>query len=300
MRVRFLQRGEEKKWYDLMGDESDASFTQTSDYCWQSHIVVEDNNIFVGGMELIIDKPEFVILFNPIVKSDNTLSITKHLLYKGIETAKSMNTQKLFSLIHKSNDQFKVIQNALQDLNFKLGMEKNLYRRKPEPVAMPEHISPLVYRSLKEIGDKNFLEIFKRVYEPDIFESDFRKGFWCLKRMAQRSKRFYPEDWELAFINDEAVGLTLPQLHDEHGELGSNFHLGVIKNYRKKGIGSTLQRRAIMSLIKRGVKSIVGSTYTKNHAMINIFRALSYDFIEHQYFYVWSGLKENIVDHGPI
>jgi hypothetical protein len=58
MQVRFLQAGEEKKWCDLMDEEFSESFTQLSDYRLQSHIVVEEDNRFIGGMELIIDYPE--------------------------------------------------------------------------------------------------------------------------------------------------------------------------------------------------------------------------------------------------
>ncbi|GAI16007.1 unnamed protein product, partial [marine sediment metagenome] len=64
MQARFLQTGEEKKWYDLMDEEFSESFTQLSDYRPQSHIVVEESNRFIGGMELIIDEPEQVFLFN--------------------------------------------------------------------------------------------------------------------------------------------------------------------------------------------------------------------------------------------
>jgi ribosomal protein S18 acetylase RimI-like enzyme len=113
------------------------------------------------------------------------------------------------------------------------------------------------------------------------------KWFSGLKRMAIKSRRFYPEDWEVAYIENQAVGITMPQLHDEKGECGSNFLVGVIPEVRKKGIGKILQRRAIKRLMKRGAGLIVGSTHVKNTPMIRIFEALGYEFVEYQYFYCY-------------
>ena len=81
----------------------------------------------------------------------------------------------------------------------------------------------------------------------------------------------------------------MPQLHDEKGECGSNFYVGVISRLRKKGIGKMLQRRAIERLIKREAKSILGSTSVQNTSMIKIFKSLRYEFMEYRYFYCYKG-----------
>jgi len=289
MLVRFLQVGEEKKWYDLMDEEFSESFTQLSDYRPQSHIVVEEDNRFVGGMELIIDDPEQVFLFNPIVKGKDMPSVFEHLLHKGIEAAQSLDVQKIFSLIHESNDKFKIIQTVLSKFKFNLGLKKVLYQRKPKPLFVYKSDLYLVYKSLKEIGEEDFVKMLEKIYQPDIFESDPKKCFFGLKRGAVKTRRFYPEDWEVAYIENQAVGITMPQLHDEKGKYGSNFYVGVISGLRKKGIGKMLQRRAIERLIKRGVKLIMGSTHFENTPMIRIFESLAYEFAEYQYFYCYKG-----------
>ncbi|MGB3341621.1 MAG: GNAT family N-acetyltransferase [bacterium] len=279
--------GEEKKWCDLLDDEFSESFTESSDYRRQSHIVVEEHHRFIGGMELIIDEPELVLLFNPTIKGKNEMNIIEHLLRKGIEAAESLDVRKIFSLIHKSNDNLKIIQTALQDIDFELGMEKVLYQRKPIPFSKYKSDLHFVYKSLGEIGEEDFIKIFEKIYQPDIFESDPRKCFLGLQRMADKTKRFYLGEWEVAYIENQAVGITMPQLHDEKSECGSNFLVGVIPEVRRKGIGKILQRRAIEKLIKQGVKSIFGSTHANNAPMIRIFESLGYEFTEYQYFYCY-------------
>lgn len=297
MQARFLRAGEEKKWYDLMNEEFGESFTQLFDYRLQSHIVVEENNRFVGGMELIIDDPELVLLFNPIVKGKDRSSVFEYLLRKGIEGAQSLDVQKIFGLIHESNDKFKIIQTVLQNLEFELGMKKVLYQRKPTPFSVHKSNVRFTYKSLKEVGEEDFVKTLEKIYQPDIFESDPKKCFFGLKRMAVKSRRFYPEDWEVTYAENQAVGITIPQLHDEKGEIGSNFYVGVLPGLRKKGIGKMLQRRAIERLIKRDVILIVGSTYFENTPMIRIFESLGYEFAEYQHFYCYkttanTGVKE--------
>jgi ribosomal protein S18 acetylase RimI-like enzyme len=272
-----------------MDEVIDEPFTRSADYCTQSHIVAIENDMFIGGIELIIDEPELIMLFDPIIKSKNSHRVTRRLLSKAVETARAMKAGKLFSLIHKSNERLACIQAVLIDIGFDLGMEKVLFRRKPEPLLATEHDHQIKYRSLKDIGEDHFFKIFKQVYEPDIFESDPRKCFSGLIRTAERSKRFYPEDWNVAYIRDKAIGLTMPQLHDEKGELGSNYHIGVIHDFRGKGIGTILQKKAIMTLIKRGVMYIVGSTAANNTPMKRIFKSLHYKFFDYQYFYRYKG-----------
>ena len=297
MQARFLQAGEEKKWYDLMDEEFSESFTQLSDYRLQSHIVVEESNRFIGGMELIIDYPEQIFLFNPIVKGKDTPSVFEHLLHNGIEAAHSLDVQKIFSLIHESNDKFKIIQAVLLKLKFSLGLKKVLYQRKPIPLFVYKSNLRLVYKSLGQVGEEDFVKMLGKIYQPDIFESDPKKCFFGLKREAGKTGRFYPEDWEVAYIENQAVGVTMPQLHDEKGEQGSNFYLGVVPKARDKGIGKILQQKAVETLIKRGAKGIIGSTDIKNTSMIRIFKSLGYEFVEYQYFYCYkttanTGVKE--------
>jgi len=285
MQARCLRRGEEKKWYDLIGEECRGFFTQSTNYPPESHLIIEENDRFIGGMEIIIDEPDVAILLNPTIKTKDSLGAIEQLVSNGLNTAKSLNVQKILSLIHDSNDQLESIQKILADFEFKLELKKGLYSREPIPIAYGNSNLQLNYKSLTDIGEELFIGLFGRVYQPDVFETNSEKCFYGLKRGAVHTNRFYSGDWELAYLGEKAVGLTMPQVHDEQGEYGSNFYLGVTLEARVKGIGLALQRRAVDTLVKRGARMILGSTDVKNIPMIRIFESLGYEFEEYQYFY---------------
>ena len=287
MRARFLRKGEEKQWYDLMGEESSECFTEAADYRFESHIVAEKNDKIVGGVYLFVEEPDYLMLFNPKLKIDRALN---PLLSKVIETAKLLKVRKVYSLIHGSNDQFQTIQKALIESEFVFGMKKLLYELKSVELQRTDANSVLTYKPFNLDDESCFINVFKTVYQADIFEDNAESCFRDLRKSAMKTKRFYPEDWKVGCYGTKPIGITMPQLHDEGGEIGSNFYLGVIPEQRKKGFGRTLQRKAVEILRGRGAKMIVGSTDEKNTAMKKVFEALGYEFKENQYFYTYTGM----------
>jgi len=275
------------RWFDLLGEEFSRSFTTESDYRPESHIVVEKDDRFVGCMEVFIEDPGLVLLFNPKVEVVNAMKL---IICKGIKTAKALDVRIIGCLVHESNEQFNVIERLLPDLGFVFGMEKALYQLKASTLSDTGGIPSLAYRSLKQVAETQFVEIFGKIYQPDIFESDPTRCFADLKKSAARTKRFHPEDWEIAYVALKPVGITMPQLHDEKAQFGSNYYVGVILDERGKGLGKALQRRAVETLVRRGVHTIVGSTDIRNKPMLKIFESLGYERIEHQYFYVYHGM----------
>jgi RimJ/RimL family protein N-acetyltransferase len=290
MHARFLQEGEDMKWFELLGEESRRFFTQEPDYRPESHIVVERDNIIVGCMELIIEEPELILLFNPKVKVIPALRL---IVCRGIETTKSLGVRIIGSLIYESNAQFSVIERLLPDLGFVFGMKKALYQLKAAITSDAGGIPSLTYRSLAQVAETQFVEVFEKIYQPDIFDfdPDPARCFEDLKKMAARTKRFHPEDWEIAYVAAKPVGITMPQLHDEKAQCGSNYYVGVVLEERGKGLGKALQKRAVETLFRKGVHTIVGSTDVRNKPMLKIFESLGYEHIEHQYFYRYYGMS---------
>lgn len=282
LKARFLKKGEGKKWFQMLHEKPGKDFTLEDDYRTESHIVVEENKRLVGGMALMFWEPETVILFNPTSKNDIALD---SLVCKGIDTAKCLNAGTIVSLLHGSNAQFRAIEDVLLRHGFFLGLKKELYTLKPAAYSPVEMDLSITYRSAHQITEEAFIQVFKDVFEPDFFDSDAANCFAELKMNAVDSGRFYPEDWEVAYVKDKPIGLTMPQLHDAGGEIGSNFYLGVLPEERKNGFGTLLQRRAVETLIRRGVDLIAGSTDVMNKPMRRIFRRLGYELAEHQYFF---------------
>lgn len=287
MRARFLKKGEEKLWFDLMEEDSTELFTQAVDYRPESHVIVEKSDRVIGGMHLIIDEPHYLMLFNPKLEVDPALN---PLLCKAIETAKSLHVEKVYCLIHGSNKRFKTIQRMLGESKFIFGMKKVLYEFKSSKLPDDEPNNALSFESLSVHSEPRFINIFKAVYQPDMFESDAEKCFVGMREEAVKTGRFYPQDWEIAYRGSEEIGITMPQLHDKGGEIGSNWYLGVIPAQRQRGFGRALQRRAINTLRQRCAKMIVGSTVVNNAPMIRVFQSLGYEFMEYQHFYTYSGV----------
>lgn len=286
MHARFLKKGEEKQWFDLMGEESTERFTDATDYRFESHIIVEENDRVVGGLYLFIEEPDSVMLFNPKLKIAGALN---PLLRKVIETAKSLKVNKVHALIHGSNDQFQTIRRVLMDSGFVYAKKKILYEFTSAKLFETDANAVLTFKPLNPDSELCFVNVFKSTYQADIFEDDAERYFRGLRKSAMETKRFYPEDWQIGYYGTKPIGITMPQLHDEGGEIGSNYYLGVIPEERKKGFGRALQRRAVEILQERGAKMIVGSTDEKNTAMIKVFESLGYEFREHQFFYTYTG-----------
>ncbi len=284
--MRFLRRGEGRKWLEMLREESGRDFTLATGYRLESHIVVEKDDKLAGGIALIIEEPELVILFNPTARNDDAID---PLIRKGLAVAKSLNAQTIAALIHGSNRKFPMITEILFRHDFFLGLKKELHELEPAVYSPARVGTSITFRSIGQITEDTFVGIFKAVYEPDIFQGDAEKCFAELKKNAVHTGHFHPEDWELAYVGDKPVGITMPQLHDADAEIGSNFYLGLVPDERRKGLGKLLQQRAVETLIRRGVGLIVGSTDVKNIPMIRIFKHLGYQFAEHQYFFIYRG-----------
>ena len=290
MQVRFLKPGEESLWYEFIDEMSGERFTQAPDYRPETHIVCEEANKIVGGMELIIDEPDMVILYNPLAQTNAPAEILDVLIKKGLEVAQPLNCHRLLGLI-QDNDQREVADRSFYKADFRFAMEKALYTIRPGSPISNRADFPLTFKSLKEIGERGFVNFLAMVYEPDVFDSEPDECFFALKRRAIASRRFYPEDWLVAYLDKREVGIIMPQLHDEKGT-GSNFYLGVLSDVRRKGIGKILQAKSIAILINREVKLILGSCDIKNIGMVKIFEALHYKFEAYQYFYQFM-VKDN-------
>ena len=197
--------------------------------------------------------------------------------------------KKVCTLVHESNDRYEIIDRTLKETEFVFGMKKILYQLKTTTFSDSD-TPPLAYESLSQDNEACFIDMFKMTFQPDFFESDAARYFMGLRKDAIKTKRFCAEDWEMGIHNDEYVGITMPQLHDEGGEIGSNFYLGIVPKQRNNGFGRALQRRAIETLRKRGAKMIVGSTEAQNSAMIRVFESLGYEFSEYQRFYKYTGI----------
>jgi GNAT superfamily N-acetyltransferase len=82
---------------------------------------------------------------------------------------------------------------------------------------------------------------------------------------------YHPETWVIAYQDNKPVGLVFPQRYDDKPEEGSLFMIGVVPEFRGKGLSKILHAKGLELLASVGVKEYVGSTDVKNEPMIRTF-----------------------------
>jgi ribosomal protein S18 acetylase RimI-like enzyme len=83
---------------------------------------------------------------------------------------------------------------------------------------------------------------------------------------------YQAEWWQLVFVEDAVAGFVLPVTYDESdGRVGTIFHMGVLANYRGRGLSRVLLRYTVRTLIDAGVERIFCDTAASNTPMIRAF-----------------------------
>lgn len=82
------------------------------------------------------------------------------------------------------------------------------------------------------------------------------------------------EWWQLVYVGDEVAGFVLPVTYDEtNASVGTIFHMGVLPNYRGRGLSRVLLRCSVETLVGAGVERIFCDTAANNTPMIRAFEA---------------------------
>lgn len=140
------------------------------------------------------------------------------------------------------------------------------------------------YKSIREIGESEFLEVFKKVTEDDPErEVDFRLYY---KSMFDDAEDKFNEDWwKVVFLKSQIIGIIMPQVFPDKIEEGSIFYIGFIPEYRNKGYGKILHSKGLEFLKNQGVIRYIGSTLENNNAMNKVFELNECKQIMTRYFY---------------
>lgn len=160
----------------------------------------------------------------------------------------------------------------LEKLGFEAVQEKPYFRRNIEGFVSP-YEDPFFYRSLKQLGESEFLKIFSGTYEANLNrnfnlaspETDFRSY------LDSAGILFDPDGWVAAFLQDQPAGIILPQRYPDTPRDGTMMSLGLTPEFRKRGYGKILHAKGLEILSKQGATGYVGSTDVENIPMIRVF-----------------------------
>jgi len=141
-------------------------------------------------------------------------------------------------------------------------------------------------RSLAAMGEEEFAAAMDRAAEGDPFEHEGpRDALQELRDLARLAgDRFDPAAWFALVDGDGHVaGVVLPQTWEGPG--GTLYYIAVTPEFRRRGLGRALHALGLRLLGERGAERYVGSTDTRNEAMVRIFERNGCTEIARQVFY---------------
>ncbi len=85
---------------------------------------------------------------------------------------------------------------------------------------------------------------------------------------------FHPEDWTVLRLSGRAAGVVFPAFADATREAATNFYVGVVPEFRGRGLAGTLLVRGIETMLARGATRYVGSCVAENVPMRRAFERI--------------------------
>jgi hypothetical protein len=153
--------------------------------------------------------------------------------------------------------------------------EKQYVKRNISGYVSPYH-DPFSYRSLSEVGEHKFSNIFKEVMgdslsRDDSYITDAKKELNTLIELAGMA--FDPHTWFLVEMNNEPIGLVLPQKFPHKPKSGTIFYIGILSKYRGRKFAKLIQAKAFEVLSSKDVEEYIGSADVQNLPMLKVFEA---------------------------
>ncbi|MHA1310326.1 MAG: GNAT family N-acetyltransferase [Candidatus Helarchaeota archaeon] len=114
----------------------------------------------------------------------------------------------------------------------------------------------------------NLIDIFVKIF-PDEINSEKENEF-------RHSKRKKYEGTYIALINEKIIGFLITGILTFNDPLGYILYLGVLKNFRSKGIATELLKRFKLDLNKKGVSKIQARIKKDNFLVLKYINYLGF------------------------
>ncbi len=162
----------------------------------------------------------------------------------------------------------------LYGVGFTINYKKRLYYKELKEFQYQEEgIPPFVFRSLNQLDEGFFKELFYEGLEGDPLNQTTDQRMTYLKEIMDRDD-FNTATCNLVYLKEEPIGFILAGVITDSipNEVeGVILHIGILPAFRKKGLGQQLHYRAIQYLKEIGATIYYGSTASTNEGMIKIF-----------------------------
>jgi hypothetical protein len=190
-----------------------------------------------------------------------------------LKVVRNQFKERKLELVSVETPENEIFNQLLLQAGFSLRTSKVHVARELAEMVEPVVVSATVtYASLHSVGEEVFIPLITAASQGDPFEDSSDSGEEDFRELvASAGKAFTPQGWFVAFVDREPAGVFLPQRYEDQPELGTIYYLGILPEYRKRGLGRKLHAEGLNFLREMGAKKYVGSTDKANHGMINIF-----------------------------
>lgn len=275
LEIRPLKRGEELLWVSLGVEESQReSRAQRLFEYLKSNLDLAPENYLLALMDgLVVGK------MSGVLESNGYMALKMHIDPKECkrEIASALFSHvrpfgEIQALSWANREEDIEWRELLSHCDFSIFQDKAYFKRKIDSFKTP-YADHLHYQSLREIGEVRMLDIYRKTYEGNLnrnFNVENPDGD-LRSHIESAGALFNPEGWYAAFNGDSPVGILLPQRFSDIPTEGTLMSIGIVPEYRRKGLGKILHAKGLEILSKQGVSDYIGSTDVKNTAMIRVF-----------------------------
>ncbi len=165
-----------------------------------------------------------------------------------------------------------IIQKYQQE-GYRLVFQENVMEHDLTAIPRMETSLPLALRSWSKSSDADFYKVYKASFKD-------RPGFpgWSMREWTawlSSSPTFLPERTYIAEVDNEAVGFIAAD-SDSEDTRGYIIQVGVIPEWRHKGIAALLICRCLEALHQDGKKAVVLHVNQNNPGAIRLFEQLGF------------------------
>ncbi|MFX0020789.1 MAG: GNAT family N-acetyltransferase [Candidatus Hermodarchaeota archaeon] len=109
-----------------------------------------------------------------------------------------------------------------------------------------------------------------------------------LKTVLEGILKDYDKEHWLAYDDDKLVGICSSTINPELKHIGTITTLGLLHEYHRRGIGSSLLGHGIHSLIEKGCKRIELGVEAKNEKALNLYKKYGFNQVKSRTFIVYT------------
>lgn len=236
----------------------------------------EEEGEIVGriGYWASLDNPTEIHIFGLILPwdDDNCQLIGQKLINESIQKMKKQDAKTVNYQLHSDEGKAFTLSKQIVEL---IGMEETQAKKRfvlTKNSLKLKYKNRLLYKSLQEVGQSLFVETIEEVTKETMDRED-KLSILQLgdKKAAEdhfhdlKSFDFSVENWFIAYLRDQIVGLIIPQKLTD--DIGAINYIGVVPDERGQGYVIDLLDQGIKNLFQRGMEKIIADIDELNYPM---------------------------------